>query len=92
MFSLQHLNKLIQQLTTTSVDVVHPHQNGPSFQAECHADHVLTYLNTIVDDVAIMTSLATGFCWFTKRAILLKLIIWANSAILIVATILRLPR
>jgi hypothetical protein len=31
------------------------------FKAECLADHVLTYLNTLVDDVAIGVVLATGF-------------------------------
>ena len=30
------------------------------FQAECLADHALTYLNTIIDDVAIATALSTG--------------------------------
>jgi hypothetical protein len=64
-FALQELNGLIQE-------VVHNYSHCPlpiagmasmriHFQAECLADHVLTYLNTIVDDVAIVTALATGF-------------------------------
>jgi hypothetical protein len=32
-----------------------------NFQAECFADHVLSYLNTVVDDIAIVVALATGF-------------------------------
>ncbi len=31
------------------------------FKAECLADHILTYLNTMVDDVAILVVLATGY-------------------------------
>lgn len=39
---------------------------GISYQSECLADHVLSYLNTILDDVAMMTAQATGFVGDTK--------------------------
>jgi hypothetical protein len=61
-FALQELNGLLQELVNS-----YAHRHIPTatmrihFQAECLADHVLTYLNTIVDDVAIVTALATGF-------------------------------
>lgn len=62
-FTLQQLNGLMQEL-------VHCHSPGQPpphasmaihCKAECLADHVLTYLNTMVDDVAIVVVLATGF-------------------------------
>ena len=62
-FTLQELNGLMQALIGGYV----PGEAPPigvmaiHFKAECLADHVLTYLNTIVDDVAIVISLATGF-------------------------------
>ncbi len=62
-FTLQQLNGLMQEL----VDCHPPGQPPPvasmaiHFKAQCLADHVLTYLNTMVDDVAILVVLATGF-------------------------------
>lgn len=62
-FAFQDLNSLMQEL----VDSYAHHQLPPvasmriHLQAEVLADHVLTYLNTIVDDVAIVIALATGF-------------------------------
>lgn len=62
-FALQELNSLMQELVDR-----HAHDQPPPLasmrihlQAEVLADHVLTYLNTIVDDVAIVIALATGF-------------------------------
>jgi hypothetical protein len=58
-FALQEVNGFLQE-------IVHSYSPGglsnmrPYFLAECLADHILTYLNTIVDDVAIVTALATG--------------------------------
>lgn len=61
-FSLQQLNGLMQELIHcySQQDVSHDSMKV-GFQAECLADHVLIYLNTIVDDVAIGTAIATGF-------------------------------
>lgn len=60
-FTLQELNQLMQDL---ALSYSSPDFGVASmklhFQAECLADHVLTYLNVIVDDVAIVTALATG--------------------------------
>jgi len=61
-FTLQQLNGLMQALIQS-----YSHEQVPfgcstiHFQAESLADHVLTYLNTMVDDIAIVTALATGF-------------------------------
>ncbi len=60
-FTLQNLNTLMQELVQCySQDDVSFNSMNLCFKAECLADHVLTYLNTIVDDVAIATGLATG--------------------------------
>lgn len=62
-FTLQQLNGLMHELVLCAS----PGQPLPlvtmslNFKAECLADHVLTYLNTIVDDVSIVAALATGF-------------------------------
>lgn len=61
-FSMQDLNRLMHELADS-------HSNGPQsmtdmgicYQSECLADHVMSYINTILDDVAMMTAQATGF-------------------------------
>ena len=61
-FALQQLNRLMRELVQCySHEQIRSSSMGVHFQAECLADNVLTYLNTIVDDVAIVTALATGF-------------------------------
>jgi hypothetical protein len=61
-FTLQHINGLMQQLVCSYRKEQFP-LDAPAlnFQAECLADHILTYLNTIVDDIAIVTALATDY-------------------------------
>jgi hypothetical protein len=60
-YNLQHLNRLMQQMATSfereplALDSQQFH-----LEAGCQADHVLTYLNTIVDDIAQAIVLATG--------------------------------
>lgn len=62
LFSLQHLNDLMRHM-------VAEYERGPmnmklpkiNFEAECQADHVLTYLNSILDDIAHSIIFATGF-------------------------------
>ncbi len=62
-FVLQDLNRFMQELVSgSSLSQPPPIANMRiHFQAECQADHVLSYLNTIIDDVAIVIALATGF-------------------------------
>ena len=58
-FSMQDLNRLMHEFADS-------YSNGPEqmasmgirYQSECLADHVLSYLNTILDDVAMMTAMA----------------------------------
>ncbi len=62
-FTLQQLNGLMQELVLCANPgrPLPPVSMALNFKAECLADHVLTYLNTMVDDVAIMVVRATGF-------------------------------
>lgn len=62
-FTLQHLNGLMQRLVQcTTPGSPMPHCTmALNLEAECVADHVMTYLNTIVDDVAILIVLSLGF-------------------------------
>jgi hypothetical protein len=62
-FSLQRLDSLMQELTSMYVpgqasgfEVMRVH-----FEADTVADHLMSYLNMMVDDVAIMTTQATGY-------------------------------
>jgi len=55
-FSLQHLNGLLPRLLQEEFPSIMRLQ----LEAECDADHVLTYLNVLVDDVALVILLATG--------------------------------
>lgn len=61
-FSLQQLNGLMQDIVNGGSPSGLPVASSMSlnFEGECLADHVLTYLNTMVDDVAIVVVLATG--------------------------------
>jgi hypothetical protein len=60
-YSLQHLNVLMQRMADVYPDVARTHELVQlDLQAGCQADHVLTYLNTIVDDIAHIIVLATG--------------------------------
>jgi hypothetical protein len=62
-FSLQELNGLMQELVQCHI----PDQPEPlasdalHYKAGCLADHILTSLNTLVDDVSIGVVLSTGF-------------------------------
>jgi hypothetical protein len=61
LFSLQRLGGLLPQLlqaTTAQPDFTAA--TRICFEAECAADHVLSYLNSIVDDIAQGIILATG--------------------------------
>lgn len=62
-FTLQQLNGLMQELVHCASPgrLLPPASMALNFKCECLADHVLTYLNTIVDDVAIVVVLATDF-------------------------------
>src|SRR4051812_32448903 len=52
-YSLQHLNGLMQRMAANfETGPFAPDAQQIYFEAGCQADHVLTYLNTIVDDIA----------------------------------------
>jgi hypothetical protein len=60
-YSLQHLNGLMQRMAANwDSDPLALDSLQIFLEAECQADHVLTYLNTIVDDIAQVIILATG--------------------------------
>jgi hypothetical protein len=60
-YSLQHLNTLMQRMATNfDCDSFALDSQQIYLEAGCQADHVLTYLNTIIDDVAQLIVLATG--------------------------------
>jgi hypothetical protein len=61
LYSLQHLNGLMQRMAVIYADdrFALDALQIP-LEAGCQADHVLTYLNTIVDDIAQVIVLATG--------------------------------
>lgn len=63
LFSLQRLDELMQLLAS-----LHEPEHFPSFEArrihfeaETVADHLMSYLNMVVDDVAVMMTLATKY-------------------------------
>ena len=61
LYSLQHLNTLMQRMADGYAEpVLSPALTQVDLEAGCQADHVLTYLNTIVDDIAQIIILATG--------------------------------
>ena len=62
-YGLQELNGLMQALLDCYGDDLRPSNDVMRihFHAECLADHTLTYLNTLVDDVATMIALATAY-------------------------------
>ena len=60
-YSLQHLNGLMQRMADNFArEPFAPDSQQIDLEAGCQADHVLTYLNTIVDDIAQVIVLATG--------------------------------
>jgi hypothetical protein len=60
-FSLQSLNGLMQQMADAySQEPPSPQLMELDFEAGCHADHVFSYLGTLVDDIAILIVRATG--------------------------------
>lgn len=60
-YSLQHLNRLMQRMATNfECERFALDSQQIDLEAGCQADHVLTYLNTIVDDIAQVIVLATG--------------------------------
>src|SRR6267143_1614215 len=60
-YSLQHLNGLMQRMADNFArEPLAPDSQQIDLEAGCQADHVLTYLNTIVDDIAQVIVLATG--------------------------------
>jgi hypothetical protein len=61
LFGLQNLNVLMQDLARNfNKNAIQPDQRAIELQAGYHADHILTYLNTIVDDIAEVIILITG--------------------------------
>lgn len=61
LYSLQHLNELMQRMAARfELEPFDPGLQQIDLEAGCQADHVLTYLNTIVDDIAQVIVLATG--------------------------------
>ncbi|CAG9934202.1 hypothetical protein [Candidatus Nitrotoga arctica] len=63
LFSLQRLDALMQQLTTLYVPGQAPNLETMRvhFEAETVADHLMSYLNMVVDDIAVMITQATGY-------------------------------
>jgi hypothetical protein len=60
-YSLQHLNGLMQRMAANfEREPFALDSQQVDLEAGCQADHVLTYLNTIVDDIAQVTILAAG--------------------------------
>jgi hypothetical protein len=61
LYSLQHLNGLMQRMAAGLASRSFPPEVPQiELEAGCQADHVLTYLNIMVDDVAQAIVLATG--------------------------------
>jgi hypothetical protein len=61
-FSLQHLNTLMQEMAAEYNRDATPSLNlALELEAGCQADHILTYLSSIVDDVACAIIQATGY-------------------------------
>jgi hypothetical protein len=62
-FSLQHLNQIMQEMARLHAQPVPPLMtlDADSVQASIHADHVLSYLGTLVDDVAVVSTLAIDY-------------------------------
>lgn len=69
-FSLQHLNDLMLQMVA-EFERSHVSMFLPKiiFEAGCQADHILTYLNSMLDDVAHCIMFSTGFVSPAKRPI-----------------------
>ena len=60
-YSLQHLNRLMQRMAANFERKPFALDSQQIYlEAGCQADHVLTYLNTIVDDIAQVIVLANG--------------------------------
>jgi hypothetical protein len=60
-FGLQHLNALMQTMARDfELSPFRPGAAALCLHAGYHADHILTYLNTIVDDIAQVIVLLTG--------------------------------
>jgi hypothetical protein len=61
-FSLQHVSGLMQEMAAGFNNRASPMASkSVGLAAGCHADHILTYLNSIVDDIACAIVHATGF-------------------------------
>jgi hypothetical protein len=61
-FSLQHLSQVMQEMTRLYAEpVLAPALMATCFEAGTQADHVLSYLGNLVDDVAVGITLATGY-------------------------------
>jgi hypothetical protein len=63
-FSMQDLNRLMHEhaecYSNNPLSMPSMNTMGIIYQSGCLADHVLSYLNTIIDDVAMMTAQAMG--------------------------------
>jgi hypothetical protein len=60
-FSIQHLNGLMQKMSAGFDKQLVIGQMSLMLEAGCQADHILTYLNSIVDDIACAIIRSTGF-------------------------------
>lgn len=61
LFGLQHLNALMQVMASNfELSPFRPGVIALPLHAGYHADHILTYLNTVVDDIAQVIVLLTG--------------------------------
>jgi hypothetical protein len=68
-FGLQHLNALMQTMARDfELPPFRPGVAALPLHAGYHADHILTYLNTIVDDIAQVIVLLTGVSHPKQRA------------------------
>jgi hypothetical protein len=61
-FSLQQINDLMQQMAAEfAISQMSMSLPKITLEAGCHADHVLTYLNSMLDDIAHCIMFSTGF-------------------------------
>lgn len=60
-FSVQHLNMLMQAMSAEYNREAIVRLMSLSLEAGCQADHILTYLSSIVDDIACAIIHSTGF-------------------------------
>jgi hypothetical protein len=61
-FSVQYLNMLMQAMVAEyNREAMSMRHMSLTLEAGCHADHILTYLNSIIDDIACAIIHCTGY-------------------------------